>query len=201
MKKLGLFGGTFDPPHLGHLILASEAQHQLALDYVLWVLTPEPPHKSGHMISAWQTRMQLLETAISPDPGFAISRVEIDRPPPHYAFETVRLIKQAYPDNELVYLMGGDELRDLATWKQPADFLATCDGIGVMRRPADAVDLLALEREFPGVTEKIFFLAAPLIEISASEIRRRIGAGQPVRYFLPQAVYDLILKQKLYHVG
>ncbi len=201
MQKLGLFGGTFDPPHLGHLILAAEAQHQLALDFVLWVLTPEPPHKSGQIISSWQTRMQLLEAAIDSDPGFAISRVEIDRPPPHYAFETVHLVKQQFPDDELVYLMGGDELRDLATWKQPVDFLAACDAIGVMRRPADAVDLLALEREFPGVTDKVWFLAAPLIEISASEIRRRIGAGQPVRYFLPQAVYNLILKQKLYQLG
>lgn len=200
MKKLGLFGGTFDPPHLGHLILAAEAQHQLALDRVLWVLTPEPPHKSGQIISAWQIRMHLLEAAIGSDPSFAISRVEIDRPPPHYSFETVRLVKREYPDVELVYLMGGDELRDLATWKQPADFLAACDAIGVMRRPADAVDLLALERQFPGLTEKIWFLAAPLIEISASEIRRRIVSGQPVRYFLPQPVFDLILEQKLYQV-
>lgn len=198
MKKLGIFGGTFDPPHLGHLILAAEAQHQLALDSVLWVLTPEPPHKRGRMITAWQTRLRLLEAAIGPDPGFVVSRVEIDRPPPHFAFETVRLIKQEYPQDELVYLMGGDELRDLASWKQPADFIAACDAIGVMRRPADAVDLLALEREFPGLTEKMWFLAAPLIEISASEIRRRIGAGQPVRYFLPQPVFDLILEQKLY---
>jgi nicotinate-nucleotide adenylyltransferase len=91
-------------------------------------------------------------------------------------------------------------LRDLATWKQPADFLAACNAIGVMRRPADAVDLLALERQFPGLTEKTWFLAAPLIEISASEIRRRIVSGQPVRYFLPQPVFDLILERKLYQV-
>ena len=199
--KLGIFGGTFDPPHLGHLILAAEAQSQLALDYVLWVLTADPPHKSGQTISAWPTRLELLQAAIGLDQGFAISRVDIDRPPPHYAFETVRLIKQEYPNDELVYLMGGDELRDLPSWKQPADFLAACDAIGVMRRPADAVDLLALEREFPGVTDKVWFLAAPLIEISASEIRRRIGAGQPVRYFLPQPVFDLILEQQLYQVG
>lgn len=201
MEKLGLFGGTFDPPHLGHLILAVEAQYQLALDRVLWVLTPEPPHKSEQLISPWQTRMRLLEAAIVSNPGFAISRVEIDRPPPHYAFETVRIMKQEYPNAELVYLMGGDELRDLPTWKQPADFISAIDAIGVMRRPADAVDLLALERRFPGVAQKIWFLAAPLIEISASEIRRRIGAGQPVRYFLPTLVYELILEQKLYQVS
>jgi nicotinate-nucleotide adenylyltransferase len=182
MRKLGLFGGTFDPPHLGHLILAAEAQHQLALDTVLWVLTPEPPHKSGHEITSWQIRVQLLHAAISPDPRFAISRVEIDRPPPHYAFETVRLIRQEYPDDELIYLMGGDELRDLATWKRPADFIAACDAIGVMRRPADAVDLLALERALPGLTEKVWFLAAPLIEISLKSVAELLVSW---RYFFP----------------
>jgi nicotinate-nucleotide adenylyltransferase len=198
MSKIGIFGGTFDPPHIVHLILAAEAQYQLALDRVLWVLSPEPPHKRGRIITAWQTRMQLLEAAIGADPGFVISRVEINRPPPHFAFETVQLIKQEYPDDALVYLMGGDELRDLASWKQPADFIAACDAIGVMRRPADAVDLLTLERELPGLTEKVWFLAAPLIEISASEIRRRIDASQPVRYFLPSPVFKLILERKLY---
>ena len=196
--RLGIFGGTFDPPHLGHLILAAEAQSQLALDYVLWVLTADPPHKSGQTISAWPTRLELLQAAIGLDQGFAISRVDIDRPPPHYAFETVRLLQQEYPQAELIYLMGGDELRDLPTWKQPADFVAACDGIGVMRRPADAIDLSTLERDIPGVTEKVWFLAAPLIEISASEIRRRARHGQPIRYFLPPTVYDLILEQNLY---
>ncbi len=108
--KLGIFGGTFDPPHLGHLILAAEAQSQLALDSVLWVLTADPPHKSGQAISAWPTRLELLQAATRQDQGFTISRVDIDRPPPHYAFETVRLLKQEYPQAELFYLMGGDEL-------------------------------------------------------------------------------------------
>lgn len=196
--RLGIFGGTFDPPHLGHLILAAEAQHQLALDGVLWVLTADPPHKSGQPISPWPARLELLQAAVSGDRGFAISRVDIDRLPPHYAFETVRLLRQAYPDTELVYLMGGDELRDLPAWVRPLDFLAACDAIGVMRRPADAVDLSILERELPGVTGKVWFLAAPLIEISASEIRRRARLGQPIRYFLPPPVYELIQEKKLY---
>lgn len=196
--KLGIFGGTFDPPHLGHLILAAEAQHQLALDCVLWVLTSDPPHKTGQSISGWSIRLELLEAAIGENKGFIISRVDIDRPPPHYAFETVRLLKRDYPEAELVYLMGGDELRDLPTWKQPSDFVSACDAIGVMRRPADAIDLSILERDIPGLTEKVWFLAAPLIEISASEIRRRARLGQPIRYFLPPPVYDLILERKLY---
>ena len=196
--RLGIFGGTFDPPHIGHLILAAEGQHQLTLDGVLWVLTADPPHKSGQAISPWSARLELLQAAVGSDPGFEISRVDIDRPSPHYAFETVRLLKKEHPGAELVYLMGGDELRDLPTWKQPLDFLAACDAICVMRRPADAVDLSILERELPGVTAKVWFLAAPLIEISASEIRRRARLGQPIRYFLPPAVYDLILEKRLY---
>ena len=168
---------------------------------MLWVLTPEPPHKIDRTVSAWQTRLDLLQGAIGEDPGFVISRVDIDRPSPHYAFETVSLLRQEHPEDELVYLMGGDELRDLAAWKQPTDFIAACDAIGVMRRPADSVDLFTLEREFPGITGKVWFLAAPLIEISASDIRRRIKTGQPVRYFLPSAVYDLIVERKLYQGG
>jgi nicotinate-nucleotide adenylyltransferase len=196
--KLGVFGGTFDPPHLGHLILAAEAQHQLALDCVLWVLTSDPPHKTGQSISSWPIRLELLEAAIGENQRFIISRVDIDRPPPHYAFETMRLLQRDYPEAELVYLMGGDELRDLPTWKQPSEFVSACDAIGVMRRPADAIDLSILERDIPGVTDKVWFLAAPLIEISASEIRRRSRLDQPIRYFLPPPVYDLILERKLY---
>jgi nicotinate-nucleotide adenylyltransferase len=196
--KLGVFGGTFDPPHLGHLILAAEAQHQLALDCVLWVLTSDPPHKTGQSISSWPIRLELLEAAIGENQRFIISRVDIDRPPPHYALETMRLLQRDYPEAELVYLMGGDELRDLPTWKQPSEFVSACDAIGVMRRPADAIDLSILERDIPGVTDKVWFLAAPLIEISASEIRRRSRLDQPIRYFLPPPVYDLILERKLY---
>lgn len=196
--KLGVFGGTFDPPHLGHLILAAEAQNQLELERVLFVLTPAPPHKTGLAITSLEQRLALLQAALEEAPGFEISRVDIDRQPPHYAVDTVRLLRQAYPGAKLTYLMGGDSLMDLPLWRHPSEFVQACDTIGVMRRPGDRVSLLALEEQIPGLALKTQFIRVPLLEISSSEIRQRIREGKPVRYFLPPAVYRLILSERLY---
>ena len=133
--RVGIFGGTFDPPHVGHLILAAEARDQLGLDRVLWVVTPDPPHKAGRTITPLLTRLDLVEAAICQDSQFEISRAEIDRPGPHYSVDTVEILARTYPQAELFYLMGGDSLHDLPTWKRPRQFIAALDGIGVMRRP------------------------------------------------------------------
>lgn len=197
--RIGVFGGTFDPPHVGHLILASEARDQLKLDRVLWVVTPDPPHKKGRrVISPLHVRLDLVQAAIGPDAGFEISRVEIDRPGPHYSADTVQILKRENPGAELFYLMGGDSLHDLPTWKRPQDFLACLTGIGVMRRPQDFVDLPYLERALPGITFKTHFVDAPLLEISSTSIRERIKQGRHYRYFLPPAVYELIEEKGLY---
>jgi nicotinate-nucleotide adenylyltransferase len=196
--RIGIFGGTFDPPHLGHLILAAEAYHQLKLKHLLWVLTPLPPHKPGRPISSVEQRLILLQAAISGNPAFEVSRVDIDRQPPHYALDTVRILKSQVPDAEFIYLMGGDSLHDLPTWHRPQDFTAACDLLGVMRRPGDQADLNALEAAIPGVSKKVCFVDAPLLDISSSDIRRRISQGEPFRYFLPQEVFELIQAQGLY---
>ncbi len=107
-ELLGLFGGTFDPPHIGHLILASEAYAQLGLERLLWVLTPDPPHKQGQTISALEQRLAMVKLAIQDNPDFQLSTVELDRPGPHFALDTVRIIAEQNPACDLVYLMGGD---------------------------------------------------------------------------------------------
>jgi nicotinate-nucleotide adenylyltransferase len=183
---------------MGHLILAAEARDQLGLDRVLWVVTPNPPHKKGRTISPLEVRMELVRAALDEDPKFEISRVEIDRPAPHYSYETARILTQQNPGADLFYLMGGDSLHDLPTWKRPDDFLASLAGIGVMRRPQDFVDLPGLERLLPGVTAKVHFVDAPLLEISSTSIRERIKKGRHFRYFLPQAVYERIEAMGLY---
>jgi len=196
--RIGIFGGTFDPPHIAHLILAEEALNQLDLDLILWVLTPDPPHKQGQPISPLEHRLELLEAAISDHPRFEPPRVDIDRPPPHCAVDTVRLLREKHPAAELIYLMGGDSLRDLASWHTPADFVLACDALGVVRRPNAVIALEDLETLIPGITPKVQFVEAPLLDIAASRIRHRIQAGLPYRYFLPTTVYRIIQARGLY---
>ena len=196
--RVGVFGGTFDPPHLGHLILAAEALRQLRLDRLLWVLTQDPPHKHGRIIRPWEARFEMVRLEIVDDPSFEISRVDIDRPGPHYAVDTMGILAQQFPGAELFYLIGGDSLRDLPTWHQPRQFLQACAGLGVMRRPGDSINLEALENVLPGISVRVHFITAPLLEISSTDIRERIAGGRPFRYYLPPVVYQYILKTKLY---
>lgn len=196
--KIGIFGGTFDPPHIAHLILASEACDQLQLDRLLWVLTPHPPHKLGWEISPVTVRLMMLQAAIEDNPRFEISRVDIDRPAPHYAVDTVRRLQAQYPSAELFYLIGGDSLHDLPTWYRPDALVQAVHVFGVMRRPGDQIDLDALAVRFPALPEKLRFIDAPLLEISGREIRRRARQGLHYRYYLPPAVVDLIETQGIY---
>lgn len=196
--KLGIFGGTFDPLHAAHLILAAEAQFQLALDRVLWVLTPDPPHKEKWKVTSVAHRLDMLQSAIGDNPLFELSRVDLDRPGPYYAVDTLAILRDHYPRAELVYLMGGDSLHDLPDWHRPAEFLAACDALGVMRRPNDGIDLPVLEAKYPGLEAKVRFVDAPLLEISAREIRHKIASARPFRYYLPLSVYQIILERDLY---
>jgi nicotinate-nucleotide adenylyltransferase len=197
--RIGVFGGTFDPPHIGHQILAADAAAQLALDRVLWVLTPTPPHKLGSSISADRTRLRLVRAAAADNPLFEVSTVEFERPGPHFAADTLAALALRYPQAELFYLMGGDSLRDLPTWHEPALFLQRCAGVGVMRRPEAAVDMRRLEEVLPGITAKVQFFDTPLVDISASDIRARAAAGQPYRYLVPPAVFRWMERLQLYH--
>lgn len=196
--RIGVFGGTFDPPHVGHLILAAECSYQLNLARLLWVLTPDPPHKKDQSITSFNHRIAMIQAAIEDNPLFELSRVDVDRPGPHYAVDTLRLLAKIYPDAELVYLVGGDSLHDLPTWYQPAELVAQVSALGVMRRPGDAVDLKALDASLPGLGAKVRVVSAPLLDISSRQIRARVASGQPYRYYLPPAVYALIQETGLY---
>jgi len=198
MQTIGIFGGTFDPPHLGHLILAAEARAQLGLERLLWVLTPDPPHKQDQSIAPLQHRLEMVKLAIANDPQFEISSVEMTRPGPHYALDTVHILAGQNPEVNLAYLMGGDSLNDLPHWHRPADFVSACHLIGVMRRPGDTVELAALEKSLPGLRSKVRFVEAPLLNIAAREIRKRIAEGRPFRYFLPERVFKYINEHGLY---
>jgi nicotinate-nucleotide adenylyltransferase len=196
--RIGVFGGTFDPPHIGHLILASEAQAQLSLEIVLWVLTSRPPHKRDQALTPIDDRIELLLAAIEDQPRFQLSRVDIDRPAPHYAFETMANLHRKYPFSHLTYLMGADSLRDLPIWHRPRDFINGCDGLGIMRRPGATFDLTSLEELIPGLTSKIYWFDVPLLEISSTFIRARVRQRLPYCYYVTPSVAHLIQTRKLY---
>ena len=195
--RIGIFGGTFDPVHVGHLILVTESASQLNLDRVLWMVTADPPHK-GEEVSPVEDRLAMVAAAIDEDPLFEISHLEIDRPGPHLAVDTMRLLHQQYPRDTLVYLMGGDSLEDLPTWYKPVDFLAVCDEIGVLRRPGHQIDMPVLEKRLPGLTAKVRFIDSALIDISSTQLRAAIATNKPFRYSLPLDVYRYIQLHGLY---
>ncbi|RLD10686.1 MAG: nicotinate (nicotinamide) nucleotide adenylyltransferase [Chloroflexota bacterium] len=195
---LGIFGGTFDPPHIGHLALAFEACHQLELDNLLWVLTPCPPHKPNQPITPLQQRIEMVQAIVKNEPKFELSRVEIDRPAPHFAVDTVEILGDKYPNARLVYLLGGDSLRDLPFWRQAQKFTRLVDTLGVMHRPRASIDLSALKHDLPNLREKLFFIEAPLLQISSTDIRQRVRGNRPYRYLLPPLVDNIIIKHGLY---
>ena len=197
-ERIGVFGGTFDPPHIGHLVLATEACVALQLDRLLWVLTPTPPHKLDSPVTPLVHRLAMLELAISDEPDFELSRVEIDRPGPHYTVDTMRVLADEHPSADLVLLIGGDSLRDLPTWHQPADLVAACHEIGVIRRPDDLVDLSAWEQQVPGTQAKVRFVDSPLLDIASRDIRRRIRENLPFRYYLHPSVFNYITDNKIF---
>jgi len=200
MERLGIFGGTFDPPHFGHLILASEAAYQLHLDRVLWVLTPDPPHKNGQIISPIQDRIDLVCAAITRDPCFELSLVDVNRQPPHYSVDTLRILLDQYPSSkyELVFLIGGDSLANILSWHKPRELVSLIRELGVFPRADADIDLPHLEESIPGVTQKIHWIGAPMIDISASYIRNLVKQSGPYRYYLSSEVASIIQSKKLY---
>ena len=195
---VGILGGTFDPPHIGHLILADEARSKLDLEKILWVLTPEPPHKRTTPISPIEIRLQMVLESIRENPHFELSRADIDRPAPHYALGTMKWLKERLPEKRFIYLMGGDSLRDLLTWHRPLEFVQYCDRLGVMHREGVDIQLDELENAIPGLREKVVFLDVPIIEISGTDIRRRVRVGDSFQYMVTPEVANLIQKFGLY---
>lgn len=195
---IGIFGGTFDPPHLGHSILADLSCDQLGLERVLWAPVGDPPHKPDDGLSPAAHRAAMVMSATSGDERFELSRVDLDRPRPHYTADSVRILREMLPGEQLAYLMGGDSLVDLPNWHDPRRFVEGCDLIGVMRRPGAEFQLDGLEAFLPGLIDRVRFVDAPLIQISGSDIRSRARHGRAFRYFILPQVAAYITEVDLY---
>lgn len=196
--RIGVFGGTFDPPHIGHQILAVEALEQARLDKILWVLTPDPPHKQGVIITPAEKRQVMVEKMIKQSAEFVFSDVDIRRNSPHYAVDTMKILQRDHPADEFFYIMGGDSLRDLPAWHTPSTFIDSCAGILVLRRPGVKINLVDLYLHLPNLRHKVTFLHAPLVEISAAEIRLRANGHRMFWQFLFPEVYHYIVHEGLY---
>ncbi len=196
--RLGVFGGTFDPVHYGHLVAAEEVRYRLRLDKVLFVPAGMPPHKLDHDITPTRHRLAMLELAIASNPGFALSRVDIDRHGPCYTVDTLALLHEEYgPGTELFFLMGMDSLAEILTWKEPERLIRLAQ-IVVVGRPGFQADVDELDKVLPGAAERISIVDTPLMEVSSSDIRQRVREGAPIRYQVPEAVEAYIRAHRLY---
>ena len=200
MGRVALFGGTFDPPHLGHLVIAETAREALRLDRVEFLPAPDPPHKTDTPRSPFADRVTMVELAIAGTPGFSLNRSEAQRPGPSYTVDTLRLRRAERPDESLWFLIGADSLLDLPTWREPGAIIRLAR-LAVAARPESPVDLERIERPLPGVTAAADLVATPLIDISSRDLRRRVSEGLSIRFRTPAAVLEHIRDRGLYLPG
>jgi len=196
--RIGILGGTFDPIHIGHLILAEEAWFQLRLDCVYLAPAGNPPHKQGRRMAPVEDRVRMAELATADVDYAVISRIDADRPGPHYTADLVRLLQQQVgPDTDLYFLMGMDSLHDLPTWHE-ARWLVDHARLVALSRHDVELDWEALEHALPGVRSRVTILDMPELEISSHVIQGRVRNGQPIRHMVPRAVEAYIKKHDLY---
>lgn len=198
LRRIGIFGGTFDPIHIGHLILAEEAWFQLQLDHVYLAPAGDPPHKLGRQLAPVRDRLFMAELAAADIDSLLVSSIDADRPGPHYTSDLVRLLQtEAGPDTEFYFLMGMDSLRDLPSWHD-ASWLVENARLVALSRHDVTLDWEALETALPGVRSRVIILDMPELEIASHVIQQRVRNGQPIRHMVPRSVEAYIHKHNLY---
>ncbi len=197
-RSIAIFGGTFDPIHVGHLIIAEIMRHHLNLEQVLFLPAGRPPHKPNQALSSDANRLAMLELALEDSPAFSISTIEIDRPGASYTSDTLELLqRKAGEDCLLHFLMGQDSLRDFPTWHRP-DLIAKRARLLVALRPGVTASVKDVEVAVPEATGRIQLIPVPLIGISSRELRDAIRSGGPYRFQVPPNVADYIQLHRLY---
>jgi len=201
-RRIGLLGGTFDPPHVGHLWLATLAADAMDLDRVLFMPAAQPPHKPRAEVSRATDRLLMTRLAIAPDPLLDLTAIEMERPGPSYTIDSVGELAEHYgPAVQLYLVMAADSLEQIDTWREPDRLLERIEWI-VGPRPGVALpDPAALEARFGDRASRIHLLAGPSLDVSSSEIRRRVAAGHAIRYLVPRGVEELITDRGLYRRG
>lgn len=204
LGAFGILGGTFDPIHDGHLALAHEALTQLDLAQVLFVPNADPPHKQARPVTPARQREAMVVLAIEPEPAFVLSRIELDRPGPSYAVDTVAELAQRSRTEgrpEPWFVMSAEALDGFASWRQPERILGLCR-LAVAPRPgAEPLDHAWVARHHPGFEDRFAFLPGPELDIASTDIRDRVAAGEPIAHLAPAAVVRYIEREGLYRGG
>ena len=196
-ERIGVLGGTFDPPHYGHLGLAQAVWDALALTQLLFVPAADPPHKLGQLKTPVALRVAMLQRALEGRPGMCLSRLDVDRPGPHYSLDTMRLLRAAHPEAAFWFVMGADSLRDLPDWHRPQELVTLCR-LAVVPRQNVAAWPDMHNVVLPGLAQRVDMIDCGPFSLASREIAARLRAGEDASGMLPQAVLDFIAERGLY---
>jgi nicotinate-nucleotide adenylyltransferase len=197
--NVGVLGGTFDPVHRGHIVIAEKARRKLKLEKVIFVPAGQPWLKTDHEISPAVHRIEMVKRAIARKIYFELSTIEVDRPGPSYSVDTIKELRgQLGAGTEIYYLVGWDSLADLPQWREPTRLIKICRLVAVRRPGVARPDLKKLEASVPGVTGSVVWLDIEPIDISSSDIRERIARGLSIDGLVPQKVERYIKENRLY---
>jgi len=199
---IGVLGGTFDPIHSGHLIIAEEARLKLGLARVIFVPAGQQWLKTGMNVAPAAHRIEMVKLAISTNPSFEISAVDIDRPGPSYSVDAIAILQQQMgAEAKIFFLVGWDSLAELPQWKEPDRLIQLCKLVAVTRPGFSRPDLKVLEASVPGVTQSVVWLDIAPVDISSSDIRKRVAQGLSIHGLVPEEVESYIKEHKLYRRG
>lgn len=192
MMRLGIFGGTFDPPHVGHLIAAQDIYEALELDRLLFMPASFPPHKRGVQLTPGEIRLRMLRASVAGDNRFEVSDLELRRPGPSYTVDTLREMRRHQPDGQLYFIMGADQLVGFSSWRRPQEVAELAQLVVIGRGGLEPWDVK------PAIDVDYRAVAVTRVDISAREIRRRVQEGRSIRYMVTEPVLRIIEEEKLY---
>lgn len=199
MKKIGIMGGTFDPVHNGHLLIAENACEQLELDEVRFMPTGQSPHKQGKKITNGMHRLRMVELAIADNPVFVADDRELRSAALSYSYITLQKMHEQAPDDALYFIMGGDSLRDFKTWYHPEIICSCATLVAAVRDDCDREQLMSYARELESLfSADVRLIRTPNLSVASSELRRRVSSGETIRYQVPEAVRIYIANNHLY---
>jgi nicotinate-nucleotide adenylyltransferase len=195
--RIGILGGTFNPPHIGHLVCAQEAHDQLDLDRVVLMPAGVPPHKQVEADPGAEARYALCQAAVEGDERFGVSRLELDRAGRSFTVDTLRALHDQSPQDDITFIAGGDMARSLPSWREPETLLSLAT-VAVAERAADKRDAISAAIAPLAGADRVRFFDMPRIDVSSSLVRERVASGRSIRYLVPDAVADAIAQNGWY---